>query len=82
MSRDAAAVRDWGQAHGHAALTTPKLEADQEQAATIGALALRISRATGFYRGTGSSSVPFITFGAVTVTDNDGNESTFAINVN
>ncbi len=82
MSRDAAAVRDWGEAHGHAALTTPKLVADEEQAATLAALALRISGASGFYRGAGSGSTPFITFGPVTITDSDGNESTFGINVN
>ena len=81
MSRDAAAVRDWGAAHDHAALTTPKLVADEQQAATLATLALRISRASGFYRGTGGASIPFITFGPVTITDSDGNESTFAINV-
>jgi Family of unknown function (DUF6882) len=82
MSRASRTVRNWGKAHGHAALTEPRIPANAEQAATLAALALRITRATGFYRGTGGASVPIITFGAVTLTKRDGTTSTFTIGTN
>ena len=50
-------------------------------AATLAALAVRITRATGFYRGTGSAAIPMITFGPVTLTGADGAISTFKIDV-
>ncbi|WP_329164529.1 hypothetical protein OG709_02010 [Streptomyces sp. NBC_01267] len=81
MSRDARTVRDWAKDHGHLALTQPKVDADEGKAATLAALALRITEATGFYRGTGSTSIPIITFGAVTLTAEDGTTSTFKIDI-
>jgi len=82
MSRDSLAVRAWGEAHGQSALTQPRIDnADERTAASLGALALRITQATGFYRGAGSASIPIITFGAVTLTRNDGRTSTFTIGV-
>jgi uncharacterized protein DUF6882 len=81
MSRDARAVREWAQEHGHDALVVPSVDADEQLAATLGALAVRITRATGFYRGSGSASIPFMTFGPVTLTDSDGTTSTFALDV-
>jgi hypothetical protein len=71
----------WAEAHGQLALTEPKIEADEESAATLAALAVRITRATGFYRGTGSASIPIITFGAVTLTAQDGTTSTFNVDI-
>jgi hypothetical protein len=81
LSRDSRTIRDWAEAHGQLALTEPKIDADEERAATLAALALRITQATGFYRGTGSASIPIITFGAVTLTAQDGTTSTFKIDI-
>ncbi|MGW6985715.1 DUF6882 domain-containing protein [Streptomyces sp. NPDC054932] len=81
MSRDARSIRDWAEAHGHHALAQPKTEADEQTAATLSALAVRITRATGFYRGPGGNSVAIITFGPVTLTAADGSTSTFDIKI-
>jgi hypothetical protein len=62
-------------------LTQPKVEVDQETAGSLAALALRITRATGIYRGTGSASIPIITFGPVTLTGESGDVSTFEIDI-
>lgn len=79
MSRDSLVVRDWGASGGHHAFTEPKLDVDPEQAGSLTAVAVRITRATGFYRATGGASVPIITFGPVTLTNRDGTASTFKI---
>jgi hypothetical protein len=82
MSRDSRKIRDWGEAHGQLALTEPRIDkVDEENAVTLAALAVRIIHATGFYRGSGSASIPIITFGAVTLTTQDGATSTFKIDV-
>ncbi|WP_228539522.1 DUF6882 domain-containing protein [Nocardia sp. XZ_19_385] len=81
MSRDSEIVCDWANAHGYAGLAEAVVEADDEMAATLAALVLRVTEATGFYRGTGTASIPFITFGPVTLTSRDGQTSTFAIEV-
>jgi hypothetical protein len=81
MSRDARGVRDWADKHDHHGLTQPNVHADEEMAATLAALAVRITRTTGFYRGTGSAVIPMITFGPVTLTGADGATSTFKIDV-
>ncbi|MFE7707810.1 DUF6882 domain-containing protein [Streptomyces sp. NPDC057486] len=82
MSRDARRVRDWAEAHGHLTLAQPKIEADEQTAATLAALAVRITEATGFYRGPGANSAAIITFGPVTLTAKDGTSSTFTIDIN
>ncbi|MCP2311256.1 DUF6882 domain-containing protein [Kitasatospora paracochleata] len=79
LSRDSRTVRDWAQHRGHTALTEPKVDADQEHAATLAALALRITRAGGFYRGTGAAAVPYLTFGTVTLTRRDEPPTTFRV---
>lgn len=81
MSRDARGLRDWAQQHGHHSLTQAELPADGETAATLAALAVRITRATGVYRPKDNTAVPIITFGPVTLTTNDGTSSTFTINI-
>lgn len=81
MSRDARVVRDWAEAQGHDALVAPETEADERTAGALAALAVRITKATGFYRGPGGRSVALITFGAVTLTAQDGSTSTFEINI-
>ncbi|MGW3661325.1 DUF6882 domain-containing protein [Streptomyces sp. NPDC005151] len=81
MSRDARAVRDWAEANGHPALAEPKVKADEQKAAALAALAVRITKAAGFYRGPGSTSSAIITFGPVTLTTRDGSTSTFKIDI-
>jgi hypothetical protein len=81
MSRDARAIRDWADKHGQHGLTQTKVNADDEMAATLATLAVRITRATGFYRGAGSAAIPMITFGPVTLANADGAISTFRIDV-
>ncbi|MGW7365450.1 DUF6882 domain-containing protein [Streptomyces sp. NPDC054841] len=82
MSRDSRSVREWAEAHGHLALAQAKIDADEQAAATLAALAVRITGATGFYRGPGKNSVSIITFGPVTLTAADGSSSTFTIDIN
>jgi hypothetical protein len=77
MSRDARAVRDWAVRHEQSALIAPELTADADTAATLTALAVRITGATGLYRGAGGGVVPIITFGQVTLTGADGRTTTF-----
>ncbi|WP_198153711.1 DUF6882 domain-containing protein [Catenuloplanes japonicus] len=81
LSRDARAVRDWALRNGQTSLTAPKLTADEDTAATLAALAVRITGATGFYRPRGGAAIPIITFGPVTLTAADGGTSTFTVDV-
>ncbi|MFH9090973.1 DUF6882 domain-containing protein [Streptomyces sp. NPDC017673] len=82
LSHDARSVRDWAEAHGHQALAEPQIDADEQVAATLAALAVRVTEATGFYRGSGGNSMVMITFGSVTLAMADGSTSTFNININ
>lgn len=76
------AVREWGAAHGHAALTTGTLEGvTAEQAADLAAIAFRITRASGFYRAPAGSSHVFMTFGPVTIVGGDDDGETFSVTV-
>ena len=80
LSRDSRAIRDWGLANGHTSLAEPKVEATDDLANTLTAIGIRVTTATGFYRGAGPS-MPIITFGPVTLTPNDGEPSTFTIDI-
>ncbi|MGG2460948.1 DUF6882 domain-containing protein [Streptomyces sp. RGM 3693] len=81
MSRDARTFRDWAEANGHPALAQPKIEADEKTAATLAALAVRVTEATGYYRSPGGNSSVIITFGPVTLTTADGTVSSFNIGI-
>ncbi|MFE5033441.1 DUF6882 domain-containing protein [Streptomyces sp. NPDC056683] len=82
MSRDSRSFCDWAEANGHPGLAQPKIDADEQTASTLAALAFRVTGATGYYRGPGgNSSYVIITFGPVTLTSADGSVSTFNINV-
>ncbi|WBO68760.1 DUF6882 domain-containing protein [Streptomyces camelliae] len=81
MSRDARSLRDWGEAHGHHAFTRAKFDADEQAVSTLVAIAVRATRATGFYRGPGGNASVIITFGPVTLTAADGSTSTFDIDI-
>lgn len=79
LRRDAQRLRAWGEEHGHGAFTTPDLEVDEEMVATLVGVAFRVTGATGFYRGGTSGTVPYLTFGAVTVQPHDGPPRTFTL---
>jgi hypothetical protein len=51
LTRTAELARQWGEQHRQAALTTPSLGADEEGVAQLAAIALRLTGATGIYRG-------------------------------
>ncbi|MEU0554340.1 DUF6882 domain-containing protein [Dactylosporangium sp. NPDC006015] len=81
LSVAAAQVRDWGAERGLPAFTQARVDVDEEGAATLVAVAVRVTKATGFYRASGTASVPVITFGPVTLTAADGTTSTFTVDV-
>lgn len=81
MSRDSRLVRDWAREHGHDSLTIGKVDADKSSADTLAALAVRITRATGFYHPMNHAAIPIITFRPVTITASDGKRSTFSIDI-
>lgn len=80
LRRDAELVREWGKANGQAFLTEPKMKADEDTAWTLAAMAMAITKASGFYRGPAGASLVYMTFGVVTITA-DGKSTTFKINV-
>lgn len=75
---DAESVREVGIASDHAALVSPTVQVDASGAADLMALAFRLTRATGFYRGPGTDSTYF-TFGDVVLDRADGTSETFRI---
>ncbi|MGW3124319.1 hypothetical protein ACWDBW_45705 [Streptomyces sp. NPDC001107] len=60
----------------------PQIDADEQGAATLTALAVRVTEATGFHRGSGGNSMVMIIFGPVTLAMADGSTSTFKVNIN
>ncbi|MDG4826673.1 hypothetical protein O7635_32900 [Asanoa sp. WMMD1127] len=76
LSRDSRRVRDWAREHGHATLEQPQLQADDDLAHTLTALAVRITEAGGFYQPTNGAVIPIITFGPVTVSPRAGDGPT------
>ena len=81
MARESRVVHDWAEENGHTGLTQPRIEADLDKATAMAAIALRVTDATGYFRGDGDETIPFLTFGPVTLTDRDGTSSTFEIEV-
>lgn len=74
-------VREWGIAHGHAALTTPHLEGvSEEQAGDLACIAFGVLRSTGFYAAPAGRTRLFLVFGAVTITGADREQQRFEIN--
>jgi hypothetical protein len=71
---------EWLGANGHANLAQPKPAVTPDVAGTLTALATRVTKATGFYRGSGASDV-LITFGPVTITWADGRTQTVDVSV-
>jgi hypothetical protein len=81
MARDSRVVHDWAEENGHTGLTQPRIEANLDKATAMAAIALRVTDATGYFRGDGGESIPFVTFGAVTLTTPDGATEVFEIEV-
>ncbi|MER6025569.1 DUF6882 domain-containing protein [Streptomyces sp. NPDC001851] len=81
MSRDARRFRDWAETNGHPALAQPEINADVQAASALVAVAVRVTEATGYYKGPGGKSSVIITFGPVTLTTADGSVSTFDISI-
>ena len=81
LREDAERVLAWAEANGHTSLTQPTINADEETAATLAAVAFRVTSATGFYRAPAGATNVFMTFGPVTITTADGSSTTFTINV-
>jgi hypothetical protein len=79
MAQGSRAVHDWAAANGHTALNLPRIEADLDRATAMAALALRVTEATGYFRGNGGETIPFLTFGPVTLTSADGAVEIFEI---
>jgi hypothetical protein len=79
MARDSRLVHDWAVQHGHSGLIQPRIAANLEKATTMAAIALRITEATGYFRGDGRETIPFLTFGPVTLTGTDGTIETFEV---
>jgi hypothetical protein len=69
-------VRDWALDNGHSELAEPLISADEHQATDLSALAVLITKATGFYNPVNSAVVPIITFGEVTIAPRCGERTT------
>jgi hypothetical protein len=60
-------VREYGEQHGIAALTTRKLQCEEFEAWEFTALACHLCGAQGAYRGPGGAALVFMTFGEITL---------------
>jgi hypothetical protein len=67
LVRDARVVRDYGQRHGIAPLTTRKLNCDEADCWEFTALACQLCKAEGAYRGPSGTTRVFMTFGKITM---------------
>ncbi len=65
-------VREYGEQHGIAALTTRKLECSETQAWEFTALAFHLCEAQGAYRGPAGAALVFMTFGEVMLSQPEG----------
>ena len=81
MSRDSLIIKEWAEKNGQETIAQPRLEADDAMADRLTAISVRLTRATGFYRGSGTAAVPIITFGPVTLTSATGETSAFEVNL-
>jgi hypothetical protein len=73
LQEHAKRVREYGEKHGIAALTTRKLECTEDEAWEFTALACHLSGAQGAYRGPAGPALVFMTFGKVSLTKPKGN---------
>ncbi|MGJ3648677.1 DUF6882 domain-containing protein [Sphingomonas sp. GlSt437] len=68
LRRHAALVKAFGEQQGLKAMTTRKIEASEEEAWELTALAVHLAGADGAYRGPTDKAEVFMTFGEITVT--------------
>ncbi len=67
LTLDAQALREYGEAQGHARLTTRKWWGDVDEAWKMAALAVKLRGGQGAYRGPAGMNFVFFTFGEVTL---------------
>ncbi len=72
MAEHARRVREYGERHGVADLTTRKLECGEDAAWELTALACHLCEAQGAYRGPAGTALVFMTFGEVTLSQPKG----------
>jgi hypothetical protein len=72
LQEHARRVRDYGEEHGVADLTTRKLECEELQAWEFTALACHLCGGQGAYRGPAGPTLVFMTFGEVTLSQPKG----------
>lgn len=68
LQEHARKVREYGERHSIAELTTQKINCTEEKAWELTALACRLNEAQGAYRGPAGTTFVFMTFGLVTLT--------------
>jgi hypothetical protein len=68
LQEHARQVHEYGEQHGIAPLTTPKLACDEIEAWELTALACHLCGAQGAYRGPAGTALVYMTFGEVTLT--------------
>jgi len=66
LTQEAELLRGYGQGHGVADLTVPKLACDAQHCWDFVAADIAMNGATGAYAGTSGDTIVFMTFGAVT----------------
>ncbi|MFN3558973.1 MAG: DUF6882 domain-containing protein [Brevundimonas sp.] len=69
ISEHAQRVREFGEQHGLAALTTRKIEAEEADGWSFTALACHLAGAQGGYRGPAGDALVFMTYGTVSIRD-------------
>lgn len=74
LQEHARQLREYGEQHGIAALTTRKLECTELEAWEFTALACHLCGAQGAYRGPAGPALVFMTFGEVTLTQSKSRE--------
>ena len=67
MAKDANTVRAYGVEHGYERLATAEWSASEEDAWEVAAVAMRITEASGIYRGPAGPAYVFISFGEVKI---------------
>lgn len=65
LTRDSLRVREYGEQHGIRRLTTPKWSGDEMDGWRMAALASRLCGSNGAYRGPAGTTLVFMTFGEV-----------------
>ena len=81
LAKASAEVRAWGERHRQDFLVRPDLTLSEEQVADLVAVAFRLSRATGLYRGASDPLTAHLMFGDVTIRPHGGEPEAFQIRI-